>query len=340
MSSIFEVAKQAGVSASTVSRTFNSPHLINDKTKKLVFEAAERVNYQPRRQRIPVETPEPAYTTLRFHFFAERPEDTLQRNAFYSQVLAGALSEASDLNIRLILSTSDRHGVSSTPSQSPESLAAAGILLVGAIDADTVARFADSPNIVFIDTHDTTGAYDSVVSDNFGGAYTATKHLIGLGHKRIGFVTGLDPVVSFAERMNGYVCAHFHAGIPLDNTLTITKGHDSIKACLERSDRPTAILGANDECAIDTMQVCQQLGICIPRDLSLIGFDDLEFTARVLPALTSVHVPTETIGRLGVRRLYAKIQNSANPALVDLPSCSVVPVRLVERESCAPPLGA
>src|SRR5882724_2018776 len=92
--SIFEIAKQAGVSASTVSRTFNSPHLINNETRQRVLEVAQRLNYSPLRQRVAREQRAAATGVIDFHFFAERADDTLQGNAFYSQVLAGAMAEA------------------------------------------------------------------------------------------------------------------------------------------------------------------------------------------------------------------------------------------------------
>jgi len=338
MPSIFEVAKQAGVSASTVSRTFNSPHLITDKTKKRVLEAAEQVNYRPPRSRAPRSNQEPLHATLGFHFFAEGPHDKLQRNAFYSQVLAGALSEAADLEVQLVLSSSCRHDSEAPLPRALQNRSLAGALLVGAPNPEIVKEFTDNlGNLVFVDSRDPSGEHDSIVTDNFSGALAAAQYLIGLGHRRIGFVSGLDDVDSFIERMNGYVCAHFQAGLPFDRSFVLRKHDDEIYACLRRPDRPTAFMGANDESALVVLQICQELGLHIPRDVSLVGFDDLDFAARMVPALTSVHVPIGNLGRLGVRRLYAKIVDSGNPGLTDLPSCSLVPVSLVVRASSAPP---
>ncbi|HEX5323189.1 MAG TPA: LacI family DNA-binding transcriptional regulator [Capsulimonadaceae bacterium] len=337
MSSIFEVAKQAGVSPSTVSRTFNSPHLINDKTKKRILEVAERINYRPLSTRGGREAQRETTGAYGFHFFAERPEDTLQGNAFYSQVLAGALAEASALGLRLILSTSGRHDSDAPLPALMRDSALAGSLLVGETNAKMVSNFEDKlENIVFVDTHDPSGRYDCVVSDNFGGALDAINYLIGLGHTRIGFVTSADETDSYNGRLYGYVSAHFRAGLPLDRSLMVSSADgslDAIRPLLRRRDRPTAIMGASDDCAILVMKVCHELGIAIPRDLSLVGFDDLQASAYVIPPMTSVHVPTETIGRLGVRRLHAKIQEAAT-GLVSMPSRTLVPVTLVERASC------
>lgn len=337
MSSIFEVAKQAGVSPSTVSRTFNSPHLINDKTKKRILEVAERINYRPLSTRGGREMRHEAIGTYGFHFFAERPEDTLQGNAFYSQVLAGALAEASALGVRLILSTSGRHDSTAPLPKLVRNSTVAGSLLVGEANPAIVASFSEKlANIVFVDTHDPTGRHDSVVSDNFGGALDAVSYLIGLGHKRIGFVTSADETDSFNSRLYGYVSAHFRAGIPLDRSLIVYSANgslDPVRPLLLRPNRPSAIMGANDDCAIVVMKACHDIGLAIPRDLSLIGFDDLQASAYVIPPMTSVHVPTETLGRLGVRRLHAKIQEAAT-GLASMPSCTLVPVSLIERASC------
>jgi DNA-binding LacI/PurR family transcriptional regulator len=331
--SIFEIAKEAGVSASTVSRTFNSPHLINSETRQRVLEVAQRLNYSPLRQRIAREQRTVSTSVVDFHFFAERPEDTLQGNAFYSQVLAGAMAEAADLGVQLTLSSSGRSDLGASLPQSVANGSAAGMLLVGVADPKVVDKFtASSGAVVFVDTHDPTGRHDAIVTDNIGGAEKAVKYLIELGHKRIGFVTGGHEVDSFRERLNGYLSAHYWAGLSCNPTDIVHKDAEAIRACLSHAERPTAFMCANDECAIVVMQACHELGLNIPGDLSLVGFDDVDFSSRTIPPLTSVHVPTDLLGRLAVRRIQAKI--SEGRETVTLPSFSVVPVRLVERQSC------
>jgi len=333
MPSIFEIAKEAGVSASTVSRTFNSPHLINNETRQRVLEVAQRMNYAPLRQRVAREQRTTATGVVDFHFFAEVPDDTLQGNAFYSQVLAGAMAEAADLGVQLILSTSGRHDPSAPLPSAVVNGNATGLLLVGAADEKVVHKFlASGKSAVFVDTHDPSGSHDAVVTDNIGGAREAVDYLIKLGHKRIGFVTGGHEVDSFRERLNGYICAHYWANVPYDPSMIVFNESDALRECLHRSGRPTAFMCANDDCAIRVMQICHDLGLSIPGDVSLVGFDDVDFSSRTIPPLTSVHVPTDLLGRLAVRRLQARLTSPQEA--VTLPSYSVVPVRLVERKSC------
>lgn len=331
--SIFEIAKQAGVSASTVSRTFNSPHLINNETRQRVLEVAQRLNYSPLRQRVAREQRAAATGIIDFHYFAEKAEDTLQGNAFYSQVLAGAMGEAAALGVQLTLSSSARHDAAS-PLPPSISGGASGVLLVGAADEKVVEKYvASCETVVFVDTHDPTGRFDAIVTDNVGGTQRAVNYLIGLGHQRIGFVNGDSEVDSFRERLNGYICAHYWAGLTYDPTFIVYKDPATLRECLQRPNRPTAFMCANDDCAVVIMQACYELGLNIPGDVSLVGFDDVDFSSRTIPPLTSVHVPTDLLGRLAVRRIQALLSSSVRDA-VSLPSVSVVPVQLVERQSC------
>lgn len=332
--SIFEIAKQAGVSASTVSRTFNSPHLINSETRQRVLDVAQRLNYSPLRQRVAREQRAAATGVIDFHFFAEQADDTLQGNAFYSQVLAGAMAEAADLGVQLTLSSSARNDVNAPLPQSITNGGASGLLLVGAADNRVVDKFVGAcDTVVFVDTHDPTGRHDAIVTDNVGGVERAVKYLIELGHRRIGFVTGGHEIDSFRERLNGYICAHYWAGIPYDPSSIVYKDPDLLRQCVARPDRPTAFMCANDDCAVTLMQICYELGLNIPGDVSLVGFDDVDFSSRTIPPLTSVHVPTDLIGRLALRRLQARLAAGSRDT-VTLPSFSVVPVRLIERQSC------
>jgi len=337
------VATEAGVSASTVSRTFNTPHLINQKTKQRVLEVAKRLNYRPPRSRPMPSSIDGVFDTrtpptIGFQYFSEWAKDTLQGNAFYSHVLAGALAEASDLGIRLTLSSSRRHDPKAPLPSMVEEQTVAGLLLVGAADRQITDRFTDKiSNIVFIDHRDPSERFDSVLSDNFGGARDATEYLIKLGHRRLAFVTGEDQADSFVDRLNGYVCAHFAAGLSVDPTMIVRKPFSDedptgvVQALLKRPDRPTGIVAVNDDHAFTVMRVAHRLGLSIPGDISIIGFDDLQFSAKSIPPLTSMHVQTEILGRLGVRRLLARV---ADPNRAGLPSVSLVPVQLVQRQSC------
>ena len=341
MTSIQEVAQKAGVSIATVSRTFSAPNLINENTQRRVLEVARELDYQPRRARSANVTS--ARTTalpnaIGFQFFGASPSDTLHTNTFYTPVLAGAQAEASALGMHLLLHATDRYSLSLELPRMAQERAVGGMLLVGTADPSVLCRFAQHvPHIVLVDNRDETGAYESVVSDGFGGAFAATRYLLEMGHRKIAYFLSDPGVVTFQDRLRGYHCALWEAGLPADPSLiimdtTADQSAQSLSRLLASPDAPTALLTANDYCAFNAIRVCRSLELRIPEDISLIGFDDIPFSMHTDVPLTTVRVDKEAMGRLAVRRLHARMQAGAADTLA--PVCNMLPVSLVVRHSC------
>ncbi|MDX1932326.1 MAG: LacI family DNA-binding transcriptional regulator [Capsulimonadales bacterium] len=353
MAGIREVAKKAGVSPATVSRTFTSPSLINEQTQKRVLEAARLLNYRPphlRTVKNPRSTAEASSATgsttgsatIGFQFFARAAEDNLTSNRFYAPVLAGALAEADAQGLHLLVHTTDRHSLGVEMPRMIREKAIRGLLLVGTTDSAIVDRLAENiPHMVLVDHCDPRGRFDSVVSDGLEGGRRATEYLLRLGHRRIAFSAPDRNVYSFEERLYGYLAAHFEAGIAVDPALVLqgSSGEGTEEAALTPlltgENHPTAIFCANDEHALVALRVCRQRGLKVPADISLVGFDDTPFSRSTEPALTTVRVDTERMGRIAVQRLLARLQAppDGEPPVVQ----SRLPVSLTERESCRPP---
>ncbi len=346
MNSIREVAKQAGVSTATVSRAFNAPELISAPTHKRVLEAADRLNYRPlrARQRVaaPVETAVPTDEAfIGFQFFGASPSDLPQANAFYAPLLAGAQVAAAERGLHLLVHTTDRHQLAQQLPKMIRDQTVAGMLLVGTADPEILTAFLERvPQIVLVDHRDPTRRHDCIVSDGLGGAMAATKYLFGLGHRRIAFLRDDVSAASFQDRLRGFVCAHFEAGRAVDPRLVVTAPLDEFTTTLQEllalPERPTALLAANDTQALVVMQVCRTLSLSIPDDLSLIGFDDIEFSAHTWPPLTTVRVEKEELGRLAVTRLQERLRAPENSPEAMPPVTLEVPVSLVVRQSCRP----
>jgi LacI family transcriptional regulator len=347
MNSIREVAKQAGVSTATVSRAFNAPELISAPTHKRVLEAADRLNYRPLRARgrradpasLPIGV---AQAFIGFQFFGANSADLPQANAFYAPLLAAAQMEAAARGLHLLVHATDRHQLAQQLPKMVRDQTVAGMLLVGTADPKILAVFLELvPQIVLVDHRDPTCRHDCIVSDGLGGALAATKYLFDLGHERIAFLRDNPSPVSFQDRLRGFVCAHFEAGRALDPRFVVeAAGEDDIPRALGElmalPDRPTALLAANDRQALATMQACRTLGLSIPDDLSLIGFDDIQFSAHTWPPLTTVHIPKEHIGRLAVTQLQERLL-APNNSLDAMPPVTLeVPVSLIVRQSCRP----
>jgi len=222
-----------------------------------------------------------------------------------------------------------------------------GMLLVGTADPDLLALFLKRvPQIVLVDQPDPTGQHDALITDGFGGMLAATNYLISLGHKKIGFLRDDPDVLTFRDRLRGFVCAHFEAGLPVDPRLLVTTQCEeevpaALHALLGRADRPTAIVAANDTLAYTVMQACRTLRLRVPEDLSLVGFDDIAYSAQSWPPLTTVRVEKEQLGRLAVNRLQARLQSVGQSGAAgqpeEMPPVTLqVPASLVVRQSCRP----
>ena len=351
MANIRDVARAAGVSPATVSRTFATPNLINAQTQKRVIEIARQLNYRPPRLRTAkgemaartVSSTVSARDAIGFQFFSATttPHDTLASNTFYGAVFAGAMEEASAQGLHLLVHTTSRHALSLEMPRMVQEQAIGGMLLVGTADPEILATFAEHvPNIVLVDNRDETGVYESVISDGFGGAFAATRYLLDLGHRHIGFYLSEEGITTFQDRLRGYRCALLEAGIfPEKKLLLITSGPEEqrqkqIGEYLTSESRPTALVSANDDSALRILRACRTMDLTVPDDISLVGFDDIELSRHANPPLTTVRVAREQMGRLAVRRLYARLNKEVESSITERPVRHEIPVKLIVRESC------
>ena len=344
MSSIQEVAKRAGVSTATVSRTFSTPNLLSEETRERVLKVADRMNYRPRRRTVKpvVDMPRTSEVSdcLGFLFFAS-DADANQINEFYASVLVGAQDQAAQLGMHLIVRTLPRY---QTPAEMPRmslERAVGGVLLVGAAPPHVVQAFAGGlPPSVLVDNCIPDCGLDCVISDGLGGSYAATHHLIELGHRRIGFLMNDPDAPSFRDRLRGYLCAHYDTGLTPDpNNILVAQSDgamaSTLKGMLQRDNRPSAIVAANDINAFVLMQACRDFGLAVPTDISIIGFDNMPFSVHSYPPLTTVGIDKQYLGHLAVRQLHRRIQESADETGRREPPVQItVPVSLITRGTC------
>ena len=339
MSSMQDVAKEAGVSPATVSRTFRTPEATAMQTRQRVLEVAERLNYRPR---LCAEIPAAAWDrSSALGFLISVTNCNSGIDPYHAGVLTGAQEEAGRHGLHLIVRTVFRHQRSLKEPIEWRSVVA-GALLVGDALPDVIAACAPDLPAVLIDDSDRSGPYDRVMTDSFYGALAATRHLISMGHRRIAFVLNASEARSFQERLRGYRHALWDAGIQCvpEWVLTVPGGEcltSHLEPLLKCGCRPTAIVAASDLNAFAIMAACHRLGLSIPGDISVIGFDDISLSAHSHPPLTTMRADKEQVGRLAVRRLLDRIeerkeQNTGSPAFR-----VVVPAYLIERDSCAPP---
>jgi LacI family transcriptional regulator len=161
---------------------------------------------------------------------------------------------------------------------------------------------------------------DIVVVDNKQGARTAVAHLLRLGHRRIGLLSDPPGILTSAERIQGYRDAHEEAGVAVDERLitltgpTQADGHRAAKELLARAKRPTAVFAANNMMSVGTLLALRDLGLRVPDDVALVGFDDMEWTTLIDPPLTVVRQPVGEIGREAGQRLLARMSGDDSAA--------------------------
>lgn len=331
---IFDVARMAGVSYATVSRVLNNRDHVKPETRNTVLEVARQLGYVASPQARSLAGGRSQVIGL-----------VLQRfdSAYIGEIIRGIDTALDAAQYDLMLYTSHRH--KSKESGYVAALArglADGLLLLLPRQPEAYLESLRRQRFpyVLID-HQGIGDYArSVGATNWQGAYDATRYLIGLGHRRIGFVTGALELGCAVDRLAGYRTALSDAALPSDPALIYTgdflqpEGYAGGQALLRLPTPPTAIFASNDDMAFGVMDAARDRGLRIPVDLSVVGFDDLPRAAAVHPALTTVRQPLEEMGQTATRML---LQLIADP---QLPLGRVaLPTELVVRESCQPPAG-
>ena len=177
--------------------------------------------------------------------------------------------------------------------------------------------------------------------DDREAAMTMMRHIIGLGHRRIGFVKGNPNLSASLERYQGYAAALDEAGLPFDPTLvaaglfTYRSGLDAAEQLLMVGDRPTAIFSSNDDMAAATVAVAHRHGIDVPGDLTVCGFDDTTLATAIWPELTTIHQPIAKMARAAVDLLVSSIRDGANEGKIE--RHQTLEFTLIRRQSDAAP---
>jgi LacI family transcriptional regulator len=333
---ITDVAAEAGVHPSTVSRilTGHAGTTIRPATRERVLAAAALLGYRPsavaRGLRL--------QKTLTLGMLV--PDIT---NPFFSSIIKGAEDAARERGYNLILCNSEDE-----PAREAACLAALrehevdGLLIASSQMADdTITGLREEAYPFVLLNRATKGAEDfAVVVDNHAAALGAVRHLAALGHHRVGHIAGPQDTTTGAERYQGYRAGVLACGLADDPALVVEAEAFSMEAgdralgiMLDGPARPTAVFAANDLIAIGMLQRLRGTGTRVPRDLSIVGFNDIPLAGLLEPALTTVRVPQLEMGVAGAHLLIDRLEGR--------PIDSVrltLPTELVIRASTAAPL--
>lgn len=330
-----DIASHADVALSTVSQVLNNKPNVSPETRQRVLDAAEELGY---RQRVEVSRSVKSNLSTVGLLTKSRGDDILLANPFYSYVIAGAERECQRASINLMyanIEVDENNNALNLPAMLLDEIVD-GVIVVGTFLQETIADISRRAgrNLVLVDAYTSEdSAFDSVLIDNFGGAFMAVSHLIANGHRHIGLIgshRGTYP--SIAERRQGYLAALADAGIEHihieESFLERAEGFQATIRLLRRSPEVTAIFACNDNCAIGVMNAVREMGLRVPDDISVVGFDDIDLAQEVMPALTTMHVDKVLMGAMALRHLRDRLEETDRPAIKTL-----VTTQLIERES-------
>src|SRR5690625_4514602 len=310
---IRDVAAAAGVSVATVSRVLSprpDSQSVRPETRRRVLEVVERVGYRP--------------NDLARALLQDRTSTVGLvlpdiSNPYYPPLVRGVEDAASTLGYRVILCNTDRDqektaGYVDTLIKTRVD----GIIVAGGSTSMPKLRDVFEPyrtKVVVVGRHEL--EYPSIQVDNAAATAEVVSYLTGLGHERIGFISGPLSSITVQDRLEGYRAALADAGLDYDGDLVREgdlleqSGYDIAGGLAARPVRPTAIVAANDRMAVGAMAALTDAGLAVPGDVSLVGFDNVSLASYIRPALTTVSIPTYEMGGAAMRLLAREFEGAA-----------------------------
>jgi LacI family transcriptional regulator len=333
LATIYDIAKKAGVSAATVSRVLNSvDHPVKDETRKKIMEAARELNYRPNkiakslahRRTYTVALLIPSITNNFYTEIAEIIEQRLDEKG-YSTYLCNTqrmIEKETKYVEDLIERKVDGIIFSPTRVKREDNRVNASNLEELRKNKIAVVAFGSRFNNV-----------NQVYINTYEGALEATQYLLSLGHRRIGFIDGLDAGTRRSRR-TGYMDSLKMANIKIDRQIIVSGnlemdgGYDCAIKLMQLKQPPTAIVVANNLMAIGALKAAKDMGIEVPNQLSIIGFDDSRLSEVVEPSLTVIKQPLKKIGDVAIQLLIEQMEGKDTVQTVELKT------HLVIRNSC------
>ncbi len=332
MVTIRDVAARAGVSSTTVSHVINKTRPVSDILRTRVEAAMAELGFQPNALAR-------SLRRKRTHTLGMIVPDSA--NPFFAEVGRGIedTSFASGYSIILCNSDGDRNRELLYLDLLVQKQVD-GVLLVPTGDHAELAAHLRTRNIpvVVIDRDVSDAPIDRAYIDNVAGGCVATRHLLDLGHRRIGYIGGPPHLSPVPGRGAGYLRALEEAGIPIDDRLIVAGsfqdvgGYEGTQSLLALPDRPTAIFAGNDLMAIGALAAARDANIAVPAELSIVGFDDIHLAGYINPPLTTIAQPKYELGVIAAELLLARLSDPDLP-----PQRRLLQAHLVVRHSTAAP---
>ena len=328
---IRDVARLAKVSISTVSRVLNAPDLVKADKRVRVERAIESLGYVPNQVARNLLKKETGCLGVLLPYVG---------GEFFSEFLTSIDLTAQQYELFLMISTSHRDSDAMYKAIHSLRPRVDGLLVMASYgNPNKLCKgLSDKTPVVFINTSTEGLVGEAINFDNRAGARIATEHLVRLGHKRIAMLKGPETAYDALERLKGYREVLLENGLEtgphleIPGDFTPDAGYAAAESLLNINPRPTAVFGANDQSTIAMMSMLRHLGVNIPEELSVVGFDDIPASQYGAPPLTTIRVPLDRLGREAIKRLIYLVKNNNQE-----PERHTLAVELIERASTAPP---
>lgn len=331
---IKDIAKKSGYSITTVSRALNGYDDVNIDTKEKIIATAQELGYYPNRiaqQLVTKKTNTFAVFTL--------DRETFQ-NQFITLLISGLMDELARDDYNLLLFPSQKLQSAAEVAGMCRQRGVGGVVIMGLRMSDPVIEDLPNTNFptVLVDVPIQGRRAGYVSTDNIAGGVQAVAHLAELGHKEIGFINGHGEAWVSRQRLSGYKQGlsnnklTFKPSLVYEGDFSKESGYQGAQTLIKKNPELSAIFVASDLMAVGALEGLGALGVRVPEDVSIIGFDDQEFVCHTQPALTTVRQDMYGMGREAARLLVQMVEDdSFQPLHTDLKS------ELVARESTAPP---
>jgi DNA-binding LacI/PurR family transcriptional regulator len=333
MPTIDEIAKLASVSPATVSKVMNNRPYVSATTRARIERVIAETGFVPSQRARGLSKRRSFILGLLIPYTS----DQLFADPHLLEIMRGIEAEANLHEYNLLLSTA-RAAIDAASAcvRLLRSDVIDGAIVVETLDVQPfTAALVEQPSPWVMIGYAGAGEVQCVHADDYGGALLATHHLLSLGHRRIGVIGSTPRPFALDERLRGVQEALVEAGLPFDESL-LTTGDFSIESgeaagyrLLQRPDRPSAIFALNDRMALGLIRAANQLGIAVPEELSVVGFDDIALATLFNPALTTVRQPGFAMGAAAARLLFALL-NGETPH-----SQPAIPTELILRGTTA-----
>jgi DNA-binding LacI/PurR family transcriptional regulator len=336
MATIHDVAKECGVSITTVSLVLNnSTRPVNIETRKRVQAAARRLNYHP--SAVARGLVQRRMYSLGVYFCTV--EESIVTNAYASGVLQGVFQEGTRREYDVHLFTTPWKNAETSAARFRDRRTDGTLVIAPTRDSDIVERLHGlGLPLVVVSAPTTVPGVPYVDVDDAEGGRIAARHLLSLGHQRIAHLAGDENQSSVRQRRDAFLTTLAEAGMILPpeylppGTFNIDGRYENACRILDLPNRPTAIFATNDDIAFAVLRAARERGISVPEQLSVIGFDDYPAASLTFPALTTIHHPLRSIGARATQLLIERVEGTPITELRH-----IFTPELVVRDTTAPP---